>query len=167
MNFFLLYVSYSILRLNNWKYFVLQQKLVLVNSVALVITLSESDHRHHEKGDGWVVTHTYIHTVRAVPRVLLVGGGPAGANINLQNIFVKFLIRESFYFKNFWLAFHIWKIIFKHLANFKQFEMYNFKQLRNFLNNLSKTYTSIWKALRKFRKILSKCFRYFKQFNKK
>ena len=40
MNFFLLYVSYSILRLNNLKSFVLQQKLVLVNSVALMITLS-------------------------------------------------------------------------------------------------------------------------------
>ena len=36
--FFLLYVSYFILRLNNLKYFVLQQKLVLVNSVALVIS---------------------------------------------------------------------------------------------------------------------------------
>ena len=31
--FFLLYVSYFILRLNNLKYFVLKQKLVLVNSV--------------------------------------------------------------------------------------------------------------------------------------
>ena len=38
MNFFLLYVSYSILGLYNLKYFVLQQKLVLVSSVALVIS---------------------------------------------------------------------------------------------------------------------------------
>ena len=40
MNFFLLNVSYFILRLNNLKYFVLQQKLVLVNSVALMIVLN-------------------------------------------------------------------------------------------------------------------------------
>ena len=37
MNFFCLYVSYFILPFNNLKYFVWQQKLVLVNSVALII----------------------------------------------------------------------------------------------------------------------------------
>ena len=35
--FFLLYVSYSILLINNLKYFVLQQKLVLVSSVTIIM----------------------------------------------------------------------------------------------------------------------------------
>ena len=56
--------------------------------------------------------------------------------------------------------------------------MCNFKQLRNckvnweieqlsvFYKNWAKHTKSTWKALRKFRKIPSKCFRSYKQFNR-